>query len=150
MPHPTSEKPLYFVSDPSHAIKKICSSLGSPDRLIQKSYDGKCYQVSLNLIKNLWLKFQNDSGLNTFSCFSITDFEKTSYQEQRVGPCIKVLGRKTYDMIAEALRRKEVCEQQIIHTSYDGVRLGIQTSRTPKSINHFRKCARCFQDYMTS
>lgn len=35
----------------------------------------------------------------------MTDFIKTPRQAQRVGPCIKVLGGKTIDLIDEAKRR---------------------------------------------
>lgn len=103
MNHPITKKPIYYVSDPSHVVKKIVSSLSSKNRCIHKSVDGKDCLLSLSSMFSLWMSFNDNSGLNRFPSFKTIDFIKNSFQSMRVGPCIKVLGPKMIDVIDMAL-----------------------------------------------
>ena len=89
MIQPIYNNPIFYISDPSHMIKKIVSSLSSSNRNIFKKVGVKNYQVSLSSMMNLWMGF-NSSGLNEFPDFKSIDFIKNSFQAMRVGPCIKV------------------------------------------------------------
>ena len=89
MKEPIYDNPIFYISDPSHMIKKIVSSLSSNSRNIFKEVNGKNHQVSLSNMMNLWMGF-NSSGLNEFPDFKSIDFIKNSFQAMRVGPCIKV------------------------------------------------------------
>lgn len=89
MKHPIYGNPIFYISDPSHMVKKIVSSLSSSNRNIFKSVDGKYQQLSLSTMMNLWMSF-NSLGLNTHKEFKSIDFIKNSFQAMRVGPCIKV------------------------------------------------------------
>ena len=94
MNHPITKKPIYYISDPSHVVKKIFSSLSSKNRCIHKSVDGKNCLLSLTSMFSLWISFNDNSGLNRFPSFKTIDFIKNSFQSMRVGPCIKILGPK--------------------------------------------------------
>ena len=89
MTHPVNGNPIFYISDPSHMVKKIVSSLSSSNRNIFKSINGKKHQLSLSIMMNLWLSF-NSTGLNEHKDFKTIDFIKNSFQAMRVGPCIKV------------------------------------------------------------
>ena len=102
MLNPIYNNPIFYISDPSHSIKKITSSMSSSNRKIHINIDGKDKLVSLNLMKDLWLSFLESSGLNTHPEFKMTDFVKNSFQAMRVGPCMKVLGPKMTAMIDHA------------------------------------------------
>ena len=89
MREPIYNNPIFYISDPSHMIKKIVSSLSSNNRNIFIKVNGNNQQVSLSSMMNLWMGF-NSSGLNEFKDFKSIDFVKNSFQAMRVGPCIKV------------------------------------------------------------
>ena len=59
------------------------------------------------MMLELWMSFNDNSGLNKFKCFKTTDFVKNSFQAMRVGPCIKVLRPKMIEMIDLALLYKD-------------------------------------------
>ena len=107
MDHPITSEPIYYISDPSHVVKKIVSSLASKNRNIFKSVDNIDNRLSLTMMLELWMSFNDNSGLNRFKCFKTIDFVKNSFQAMRVGPCIKVLGPKMIEMIDLALLYKE-------------------------------------------
>ena len=90
MPHRVTEKPIFYISDPSHMIKKIVSSLSSNNRNINKVVEGNIRNLSLSSMMVLWMSFNNHSGLNEHNDFKMTDFVKNGFQAMRVGPCIKV------------------------------------------------------------
>ena len=102
MIHPIYRNPIFYISDPSHSVKKICSSMASSNRKIHITIDGIDCLVSLGLMKELWMSFLESSGLNVHPEFKITDFIKNSFQAMRVGPCMKVLGPKMTAMIDHA------------------------------------------------
>ena len=90
MLHKVTLKPIFYISDPSHMVKKIVSSLSSNNRnIFMKVADNEC-QLSLSSMMVLWMSFNNNSGLNEHQDFKMTDFVKNSFQAMRVGPCIKV------------------------------------------------------------
>jgi hypothetical protein len=107
MKHPITRQPIYYISDPSHMIKKIVSSLSSRNRNIFKVVDNKDRRVSLTVMFELWMSFNDNLGLNRFKSFKTIDFIKNSFQAMRVGPCIKVLGPRMVEMIDLALLYKE-------------------------------------------
>ena len=90
MVHRVSEKPIFYISDPSHMVKKIVSSLSSNNRNIYKVVEGNTFNLSLSSMMVLWMSFNDHSGLNEHKEFKMTDFVKNSFQAMRVGPCIKV------------------------------------------------------------
>ena len=61
-----NNNPIFYISDPSHMVKKIVSSLSSGNRNIFKIVDGVERHFSLSSMLQLWLSF-NDSS----------DFERT-------------------------------------------------------------------------
>ena len=83
------------------------SSLSSKNRNIFKGVDNVDNRLSLIMMLELWMSFNDNSGLNKFKCFKTTDFVKNSFRAMRVGPCIKVLGPKMIEMIDLALLYKE-------------------------------------------
>ena len=87
MDHPITNEPIYYISDPSHVVKKVVSSLSSKNRNIFKSVDNIDNRLSLTMMLELWMSFNDNSGLNKFNCFKTTDFIKNSFQAMRVGPC---------------------------------------------------------------
>ena len=126
MQHPCFDCRIYFVSDPSHMIKKIVSSFNSDKRVILMEVTKSSQFSSSNVTDNdhypyyvdsshivstlclqdmykLWCKFNHLGGLKVFN-FTVDDFCKNKFQAMRVGPCIKVLGPKMIEMIDEALR----------------------------------------------
>ena len=107
MAHPITSEPIYYISDPSHVVKKIVSSLSSKNRNIFKKVNNIDQRLSLSVMSELWMSFNDNSGLNRFKCFKTIDFVKNSFQAMRVGPCIKVLGPKMIEMIDLALLYKE-------------------------------------------
>ena len=90
MIHRVTEKPIFYISDPSHMVKKIVSSLSSSNRNIFMNVKGNVCNLSLSSMMILWMSFNNNSGLNEQHDFKMTDFVKNSFQAMRVGPCIKV------------------------------------------------------------
>ena len=90
MVHRVTMKPIFYISDPSHMVKKIVSSLSSNNRNIFMNVANHEYQLSLSSMMVLWMSFNNNSGLNQHQDFKMTDFVKNSFQAMRVGPCIKV------------------------------------------------------------
>ena len=90
MVHKVTENPIFYISDPSHMIKKIVSSLSSNNRNIKKIVEGITHNLSLSSMMVLWMSFNGHSGLNEHKDFKMTDFVKNSFQAMRVGPCIKV------------------------------------------------------------
>ena len=90
MVHKVTENPIFYVSDPSHMIKKIVSSLSSNNRNINKNVEGNTHNLSLSSMMVLWMSFNTHSGLNENKDFKMTDFVKNSFQAMRVGPCIKI------------------------------------------------------------
>lgn len=90
MVHKVTENPIFYISDPSHMIKKIVSSLSSNNRNIKKVGEGITHNLSLSSMMVLWMSFNGHSGLNEHKDFKMTDFVKNSFQAIRVGPCIKV------------------------------------------------------------
>ena len=90
MTHPVYKKPIFYISDPSHMVKKIVSSLSSNYRNIYKFVNGKNNQLSLSNMMHLWTSF-NGAGLNEQKDFKTIDFVKNSFQAMMVGPCIKVI-----------------------------------------------------------
>lgn len=107
MAHPITIEPIYYISDPSHVVKKIVSSLSSKNRNIFKKLNNIDRRLSLSVMLELRMSFNDNSGLNRFKCFKTIDFVKNSFQAMRVGPCIKVLGPKMIEMIDLALLYKE-------------------------------------------
>ena len=107
MIHPVLSDPIYYLSDPSHMIKKCVSSLSSNSRNIYMTVDGKDHHLSLSVMMTLWMSFNDNAGLNRFKEFKMVDFIKNSFQAMRVGPCIKVLGTSMIEMIDTALIYKE-------------------------------------------
>ena len=85
-----NNKPIFCISDPSHMVKKIVSSLSSGNRNIYKMVNGVERQLSLSSMLQLWLSFNDSSGINEHADFKTIDFVKNSFQAMRVGPCIKV------------------------------------------------------------
>ena len=90
MIHRITEKPIFYISDPSHMVKKIVSSLSSNNRNIFMNVTGNVRNLSLSSMMILWMSFNNNSGLNEQHDFKMTDFVKNSFQAMRVGPCVKV------------------------------------------------------------
>ena len=111
MIHPITSDPIYYVSDPSHMIKKCVSSLSSSARNIFMTVDGIDHQLSLSIMMTLWMSFNDNAGLNRFKEFKMVDFVKNSFQAMRVGPCIKVLGSSMIEMIDTAIIYKDKYEQ---------------------------------------
>ena len=103
MIHPVWDEPVYFISDPSHVVKKIVFSTSSYNRKIFKSVNGIDRVVSLSAMYKLRESFNDNSGLNRFPSFKTIDFIKNLFQAMRVGPCIKVLGPKMLEVIDMAL-----------------------------------------------
>lgn len=85
-----SNQPIFYISDPSHVVKKLVSSLSSGNRNIFKTVRLVDRQLSLDKMLQLWLPFNDSAGLNEHPAFKICDFIKNSFQKLRVGPCIKV------------------------------------------------------------
>ena len=81
------EHPIFYISDPSHMVK---TSLSSGNRNIFKTVKGVERQLSLSNMLQLWMSFNDSSGLNEHAHFKTIDFIKNSFQAMRVGPCIKV------------------------------------------------------------
>ena len=90
MIHIITEKPIFYISDPSHMVKKIVSSLSSKNRNIFMNVTGNVRNLSLSSMMILWMSFNNNSGLNEQHDFKMTDFVKNSFQAMRVGPYVKV------------------------------------------------------------
>lgn len=88
--HQVTQQPIFYISDPSHMVKKIVSSLSSRNRSIHITVSENEYNLSLSNMMTLWMSFNNNSGLNQHQDFKMTDFVKNSFQAMRVGPCIKV------------------------------------------------------------
>lgn len=103
MVHPVTLEPIYYISDPSHMIKKCVSSLSSNKRTIFMTVDGKDHQLSLSSMMSLWMAFNDANGLNRFKEFKMFDFQQNSFQAMRVGPCVKVLGPAMIEMIDLAM-----------------------------------------------
>ena len=103
MKHPITHQPIHYISDPSHVITKIVSSLSSRNRNIFKTVDNKDRRVSLTVMFELWMSFNDNLGLNKFKSFKTIDFIKNSFQAMRVGPCIEALGPIMIEMIDLAL-----------------------------------------------
>ena len=97
MIHRVTEKPIFYISDPSHMVKKIVSSLSSSNRNIFMNVKGNVCNLSLSSMMILWMSFNNNSGLNEQHDFKMTDFVKNSFQAMRVGPCIKVKVNAMHD-----------------------------------------------------
>ena len=89
--HQVTRQPIFYISDPSHMVKKIVSSLSSRNRNIFINIMGYDRNLSLSNMMTLWMSFNNNSGLNQHKDFKMTDFIKNSFQAMRVGPCIKVI-----------------------------------------------------------
>lgn len=89
--HQVTRQPIFYISDPSHMVKKIVSSLSSKNRNIFINVMGYDRNLSLSNMMTLWMSFNNNSGLNQQQDFKMTDFIKNSFQAMRVGPCIKVI-----------------------------------------------------------
>ena len=89
MIHSVTTNPIFYISDPSHMVKKIVSSLSSNNRNIFMNVTGTARNLSLSSMMILWMSFNNNSGLNEHHDFKIIDFVKNSFQAMRVGPCIK-------------------------------------------------------------
>lgn len=117
MLHPIYHNPIFYISDPSHCVKKICSSMSSSNRKIHIEIDGSDCLVSLGLMKELWMSFLESSGLNVHPEFKMTDFVKNSFQAMRVGPCMKVLGSKMTAIIDHARLYKAQHDQYEIESS---------------------------------
>lgn len=83
-------QPIFYISDPSHMVKKLVSSLSSGNRNIFKTLNFIERQLHLDNMLKLWLSFNDSAGLNEHPAFKICDFIKNSFQKMRVGPCIKV------------------------------------------------------------
>ena len=60
--HPITRQPIHYISDPSHMIKKIVSSLSSRNRNIFKVVDNKDRRVSLTVMFELWMSFNYNLG----------------------------------------------------------------------------------------
>lgn len=57
MTHPVYKNPIFYLSDPSHMVKKIVSSLSSGNRNIYKVVNGKYNLLSLSNMMHLWTSF---------------------------------------------------------------------------------------------
>lgn len=88
--HQVTKEPIFYISDPSHMVKKIVSSLSSRNRNIFMNVSGYDRNLSLSNMMTLWMSFNSNMGLNQHQDFKMTDFIKNSFQAMRVGPCIKV------------------------------------------------------------
>ena len=107
MQHPCYDCRIYFISDPSHMIKKIVSSLNSDKRNIVMEvkyskdfsssdvisndnypfYVDSQHIVSILCLQDmykLWCKFNRLGGLKVFN-FTVDDFCKNKFQAMRVG-----------------------------------------------------------------
>jgi hypothetical protein len=79
MLHPVTCQPVYYISDPSHTIKKIVSSLSSNTRNVSMKVGTVVYKLSLSMMMDLWLSFNDHGGLNRFKEFKMIDFIKNSF-----------------------------------------------------------------------
>ena len=76
MLHRVTLKPIFYISDPSHMVKKIVSSLSSSNRnTFMKVADNEC-QLSLSFMMVLWMSFNNN---NEHQDFKMTDFVKKQF-----------------------------------------------------------------------
>ena len=87
------------------------SSLSSRNRNIFKKVENEDRRISISLMFELWMSFNDNSGINRFKSFKTFDFVKNSFQAMRVGPCIKVLGPQMIEMIDLALLYKTEYEK---------------------------------------
>ncbi len=108
MTEPFSKRKVFFISDPSHAFKKIVNSMINVLHRIKMKIHGESessaewYEVSLKLILDLWQALNNGITPNLFD-FELQDFVKSKMSQMNVGRCIKVISRKVIEMINYAI-----------------------------------------------
>jgi hypothetical protein len=73
-------QPIFYISDPSHMVKKLVSSLSSGNRNIFKTVGLVERQLSLDNMLHLWLSFNDSTGLNAHPAFKICDFIRTHFK----------------------------------------------------------------------
>lgn len=107
--HPITGKPFFFISDPSHGIKKLINILLQSNKHdVKIEIDGVEYEVSTNLIHELFLKCQ-DSGcaLSQFGTIRQSDMFKTTSEMMGVASVIRQLD-PVIKMIQYALEQENV------------------------------------------
>ena len=116
MKHPVTQRPVFYVPDPSHVIKKLCNSLANSNHLIMKKDPltptiNPTLALTLNKLYELWQSFEGQNGMRIFQ-FNRSDFIKTNCEKMRVGPCIKIWGPRMVAMLNEADSRQELYESK--------------------------------------
>ena len=64
-----TRQPIFYISNPSHIVKKIVSSLSSKNRYIFITVMGYDRNLSLSNMMTLWMLFNSNSGLNQHQDF---------------------------------------------------------------------------------
>ena len=78
MIEPFGSRKIFFISDPSHAFKKIVNSLCNFSHHVTMSIDGGIYEVSLRLLQQLWEELNMSGiGANLFGNFELGNFLKS-------------------------------------------------------------------------
>jgi hypothetical protein len=124
-PHPVTQKPVFFLPDSSHVIKKLGSSLDNENhdiKLLNDDTNEDC-AISMKTFCDLWQSFGTDGCPSTFR-FHLSDFIKTSLEKKRVGPVERVLcGHMMLDMLSEGIRRAEEYASIVDKNSVEAKRL---------------------------
>lgn len=80
-----TRQPIFYISNPSHIVKKIASSLSSKNRYIFITVMGYDRNLSLSNMMTLWMLFNSNSGLNQHQDFKITDSIKITFKQCELG-----------------------------------------------------------------
>ena len=114
MLHPMTGRPVYWIPDPSHVIKKFVASLGNSNHLIfmkdpsRPADEEATVQINLDAMHALFRSFEGRGGSLCMFRFNRNDFVKTNFEKMNVGPCLKVTGPKMMAMGKEANRRQDL------------------------------------------
>ena len=80
-----TRQPIFYISNPSHIVKKIVSSLSSKNRYIFITVMGYDRNLSLSNMMTLWMLFNSNSGLNQHQDFKMTDSIKITFKQCELG-----------------------------------------------------------------
>ena len=104
MIEPFGSRKIFFISDPSHAFKKIVNSLCNFSHHVTMSIDGGIYEVSLRLLQQLWEELNMSGiGANLFGNFELGNFLKSKVSQMNVASAIKTIGPPAIAMMEYAM-----------------------------------------------
>ena len=115
--HPITGKPFFFISDPSHGIKKLINILLQSNKHdVKIDIEGVEYEVSTNLVHELFLKCQDSAcSLSQFGTIRHSDMFKTTSEMMGVASVIRQLD-PVIKMIEYAFAQEEVSYLRSYHS----------------------------------